>query len=313
MSNAYLSYAVTPSVLALSALCICGDSLGAQEQHIRQPVMEAPPAQDLSRIAEVHIRQSKLNSSSVRLTQGDNSMSKLPNIVLVHGAWADGSSWNSVIGRLQQAGYHVTAVQLGLTSLDQDVAKTRALLAAQTGPTLLVAHSFGGAVITQLGTDAPHVIGLVYESAFAPDKGETLKGLLSQPPQPPGVSGIHPDRVGDLWIDPDAFVKFFAPDVPAAKARVMAAVQKPIAADVLFSEAAFGPPSWRSFPTWYLVTTEDQMLPPDAQRLFAKRMGATVTTVAASHAAMVSQPEAVASFIVKAATAAEERAALATH
>ena len=121
-------------------------------------------------------------------------MSKLPNIVLVHGAWADGSSWSGVIGRLQQAGYHVAAVQLGLTSLDEDVARTRALLAAQTGPTLLVAHSFGGAVITQLGTDAPNVIGLVYESAFAPDQGETLKGLLSQPPQPPGVAAIHPDQ-----------------------------------------------------------------------------------------------------------------------
>ena len=156
------TYAATPIVLALSALSV-RTCLVAQEQHIRQPAGIAPVA-----------------------AQGDHPMSKSPNIVLVHGAWADGFSWSSVIQRLQKAGYHVAAVQLGLTSLDEDVARTRALLAAQTGPTLLVAHSFGGAVITQLGTDAPNVIGLVYESAFAPDQGETLKGLLSQPPQPPG-------------------------------------------------------------------------------------------------------------------------------
>jgi pimeloyl-ACP methyl ester carboxylesterase len=313
MSKAYLTHAATPMVLALSALSVAGAPLGAQQQHIRQPVVEAPAPQDLSRIVEVHIRQPMLDNSTVRPTQGDHSMSKLPNIVLVHGAWADGSSWSSVIRRLQQAGYHVAAVQLGLTSLDDDVTRTRALLAAQTGPTLLVAHSFGGAVITQLGSDAPNVIGLVYESAFAPAQGETLKGLLSQPPQPPGVAAIRPDQGGYVWLDPEGFLKFFAPDVPVARARVLATVQKPIAADVLFSEAAFGPPSWRSFPSWYLVTTEDQMLPPEAQQLFAKRMGATVTTLAASHAAMVSHPDAVASFIVKAATAAEAEAALAAH
>jgi pimeloyl-ACP methyl ester carboxylesterase len=310
MSKAYLTYAATPIVLALSALSV-GTCLVAQEQHIRQPVVEAPTPQDLSRIVEVHIRQPA--GIAPVAAQGDHPMSKLPNIVLVHGAWADGSSWSSVIRRLQKAGYHVAAVQLGLTSLDEDVARTRALLAAQTGPTLLVAHSFGGAVITQLGTDAPNVIGLVYESAFAPDQGETLKGLLSQPPQPPGGVAIHPDQGGYLWLDPEGFLKFFAPDVPVAEARVLAAVQKPIAAEAMFSQAAFGPPSWRSLPSWYLITTEDQMVPPDAQRLFAKRMGATVTTLAASHAAMVSHPDAVASFIVKAATAAEAEAALAAH
>ncbi len=240
-------------------------------------------------------------------------MTKSPNIVLVHGAWADGSSWSGVIRRLQEAGYHVAAVQLGLTSLDVDVARTRALLAAQNGPTLLVAHSFGGAVITQLGTDAPNVIGLAYQSAFAPDQGETLKELVSRPPQPPGGVAIHPDQGGYLWLDPAGFLKFFAPDVPVAEARVLAAVQQPISADVLFSQAAFGHPSWRSLPSWYLITTEDQMLPPDVQRLFAKRMGATTTAIAASHAAMVSHPDLVASFIVKAAAAAEATAAVASH
>jgi pimeloyl-ACP methyl ester carboxylesterase len=240
--------------------------------------------------------------------QGNESMSKLPNIVLVHGAWADGSSWNAVIQRLQKAGYQASAVQLTLSSFDEDLERTRALLAAQSGPTLLVAHSFGGAIITQLGADAPNVIGLVYESAFAPDEGETMKAILSQPPQPAGAAAIHPDARGFLWLEPDGYVKFFAPDVPPAEARVMAAVQKPIAASVLLGETPFGPPAWKSFPTWYLVTTSDQMLPPDAQRFFAKRMGATVTSVAGSHAAMVSHPDAVADFIVKAARAAESRA-----
>ena len=240
-------------------------------------------------------------------------MSKLPNIVLVHGAWADGSSWNAVIRRLQQAGYQASAVQLTLSSFDEDVARTRALLAAQTGPTLLVAHSFGGAVITQLGPDAPNVIGLVYESAFAPEQGETMKSILSQPPQPAGGAAIHPDARGYLWLEPDGYVEFFAPDVAPIEARVMAAAQKPVAADVLLSETPFGPPAWKSFPTWYLVTTSDQMLPPDAQRFFAKRMGATVASVAGSHASMVSHPDVVADFIVKAAEAAESRAMVGAH
>lgn len=240
--------------------------------------------------------------------QGTHAMSKLPNIVLVHGAWGDGSSWDAVIQRLQQDGFHVSAVQLTLTSFGEDVARTRALLAAQTGPTLVVAHSFGGAIITELGADAPNVIGLAYESAFAPDENETMKALLNQPPQPAGAAAIHPDARGFLWLEPDGFVKFFAPDVRPAEARVMAAVQKPIAASVLFYEKPSGSPAWRHFPTWYLVTTNDQMLPPDAQRFFAKRMDATVTTLAGSHASMVSHPDEVARFIVKAAKSASSLA-----
>ena len=234
----------------------------------------------------------------------DPSTPKLPNIVLVHGAWADGSSWSAVIQRLQNEGYHVSAVQLALDSFAEDVARTRALLAAQTGPTLLVAHSFGGAIITKLGSDAPNVVGLAFESAFAPDQGETMKAILSQPPQPAGAAAIYPDTRGFLWLDPDGFVKFFAPDVPPSAARAMAAAQTPIAASLLFDETPFGPPAWKNFPTWYLVTTDDQMLPPDAQRFFAKRMGATVTSLAGSHASMVSHPDAVAAFIAKAAEAA---------
>ena len=235
--------------------------------------------------------------------QGDQSMSTLPNIVLVHGAWADGSSWSAVIGRLQKAGYQTSAVQLTLSSFDEDVARTRALLAAQTGPTLLVAHSFGGAIITQLGSDAPNVIGLVYESAFAPDQGETMKAILSQAPQPAGGAAIRPDARGFLWLEPEGYVKFFAPDVAPIEARVMAAVQKPIAAGVLLSETPFGPPAWKSLPAWYLVTTSDQMIPPDAQRFFAKRMGATTTEIKSSHVVFMSHPKEVATVIESAALA----------
>lgn len=245
--------------------------------------------------------------------QDNPSMPKLPNIVLVHGAWADGSSWSAVIQRLQNAGYHASAVQLTLTSFEEDVARTRALLAAQTGPTLLVAHSFGGAIITKLGSDAPNVIGLAYESAFAPDERETMKAVLSQPPQPPGAAAIYPDGRGFLWLEQDGFVKFFAPDVAPAEARAMAAAQTPIAASLLFDETPFGPPAWKNLPTWYLVTTDDQMLPPDAQRFFATRMGAAVTSLAGSHASMVSHPDAVADFIVKAAEAAASKALVGAH
>ena len=232
--------------------------------------------------------------------EGSRNM-HVPNIVLVHGAWADGSAWSGVIERLQRAGYHVSAVQLALSSLDDDVARTRAVLQAQTGPTLLVAHSFGGAVITRLGADAPNVVGLVYESAFAPDEGETLKGLLSQPPQPAGAAAIHPDKIGYLWLDSEGFLRFFAPDVKQADARAMEAAQKPIAASAFFNEDRFGAPAWRSLPSWYIVTEDDQMIPPDSQRFFAKRMGATVTSIAGSHGSMVSHPDAIADVIMKAA------------
>ncbi len=238
---------------------------------------------------------------------GGNQAKSLPSIVLVHGAWADGSSWSGVIQRLQSAGYKVTAVQIPLTALADDVARTRQVLAAQSGPTILVGHSYGGAVITQLGTDAPNVVGLVYVAAFAPDEGETAKGLTSGDPQPAGAAAIRPDAQGHLWLDPDGFVKYFAPDVNRAQARVLAAVQKPIAAGTFLGEEPFGPPAWRSLPSWYLVTTNDQMIPPDAQRFMAQRMKATISTVASSHVPMVSHPDVVANLIIKAAQAAQKK------
>ena len=240
-------------------------------------------------------------------THTRDSRAKLPAIVLVHGAWADASSWSGVIERLQKAGYQVTGVQLGLATLDDDVARTREVLAAQTGPTLLVAHSYGGSVITQLGADAPNVVGLVYESAFAPDEGETMKALISGGPQPAGAAAIRPDKQGYLWLEPAGFLRFFAPDVNPTLARVMEAVQKPISGAAFFGEEKFGPPAWKSFPTWFLITENDQMVPPAAQHLFAKRMNATVTSIAGSHVSMVSHPDAVASFIVKAARSVQQK------
>ena len=223
------------------------------------------------------------------------------NIVLVHGAWADGSSWSSVIMRLQQAGYTVTAVQLSLNTLDDDVARTRQVLAEQNGPTILVAHSYGGAVITQLGTDAPNVVGLVYVAAFAPDQGESMKSLISSGPQPASAAAIRPDKKGYLWLDPAGFVKYFAPDVDPIQAWVMASVQKPIAASLFLGEQPFGVPAWKGLPSWYLVTEDDQMIVPDAQRFFAARMKAQISSVASSHVPMVSHPDVVSDLIVKAA------------
>ncbi len=234
----------------------------------------------------------------------ENAATPTANIVLVHGAWADGSSWSQVIARLQAAGHHVTAVQLPLTSLAGDVARVRMVLENQTGPTVLVAHSFGGVVITQLGTDAPNVVALVYESAFAPDQGETMKAIITGAPQPASAAAFRPDAQGFFWLDPEGFVQYFAPDVDPAQARVMAAVQQPIAGSEFLGEDIIGAPAWRSLPSWFLVTEEDQMISPDAQRFFAQRMDATISSVAGSHVSMVSHPDVVADLILRVVTSA---------
>jgi pimeloyl-ACP methyl ester carboxylesterase len=204
----------------------------------------------------------------------------------------------------------VSAVQLALASMEDDVARTRGVLAAQDGPTLLVAHSLGGAVVTSLGTDAPNVVGIVYESAFAPDQGESMKGLVNQAPQPPGSVAVKPDKQGLLWLDPAGFRQYFAPDVDSVHERVMEAVQKPVAASELMSEKKFAAPAWRCFPTWFIVSEKDQMIPPDAQKLFAKRMNATVLSIAGSHVLMVSHPDEVAGFIMKAARSGRTKMAV---
>ena len=229
-------------------------------------------------------------------------MSNRPNIILVHGAWADGSSWSAVIEELQAKGYKVTAPQFPLTSLADDVARLRQVLALQDGPTILVGHSYGGQIITALGTDAPDVVGLGYIAAFGLDEGESLGALLSQGPTPPALAHQVVDKRGFVWLPQDDFVNHFAADVDPVKARVMYAVQQPLAATA-FNEA-MGVPAWKSLPSWYLITTDDQALPPPAQHLFAKRMRATVIEVPSSHLPFVSHPRDVVKLIETAAEAA---------
>jgi pimeloyl-ACP methyl ester carboxylesterase len=210
-------------------------------------------------------------------------------VVLIHGAWADGSSWSAVIEQLQAEGHKVTAPQFPLTSLADDVARLRQVLALEDGPTVLVGHSYGGQIMTALGADAPNVDGLVYIAAFGLDEGESLGALLAQGPPTPALVHKFIDDRGFVWLSEDDFVNHFAADVDPKKARVLHAVQQPLAA-AAFDEV-MGIPAWKSVPSWYLVASEDEALPADAERLFAKRMEATVVEVPSSHLAMVSHPK----------------------
>jgi pimeloyl-ACP methyl ester carboxylesterase len=228
-------------------------------------------------------------------------MNTRPNIVLVHGAWAEGSCWTGVIERLQADGYHVTAPQFPLTTQADDVARLRQVLDLQDGPTIVVGHSYGGQVITALSADAPNVAGLVYIAAFGLDQGESLGALLSQGPVTPALAHLFTDSHGFGWLSKDDFVNHFAGDVDSVAATVMYAVQQPIAMSIF--EEVMGVPSWKTLPSWYLVATDDQALPPDAERLFAARMGATTVEIPASHVAMVSHPGEVAELIETAAKA----------
>jgi pimeloyl-ACP methyl ester carboxylesterase len=229
-------------------------------------------------------------------------MNARPNIVLVHGAWADGSSWSGVIERLQADGFHVAAPQFPLTALADDVARLRQVLEIQDGPTIVAGHSYGGQVMTALATEAPNVSGLVYIAAFGLDQGESLGALLSQGPPTPALAHIITDAQGFAWLSEDDFVSHFAADVEPAKAKVMYAVQQPLAT-VAFSDV-MGVPAWKTLPSWYLVAADDEALPPDAERMFASRMGATTVEIPSSHVAMVSHPGEVAQLIKAAAEAA---------
>jgi pimeloyl-ACP methyl ester carboxylesterase len=235
------------------------------------------------------------------MSMDQNEMHARPNIVLVHGAWADGSSWSSVIERLQADGYHVTAPQFPLTSLADDVARLRQVLALQDGPTVIAGHSYGGQIIAALGTDAPNVVGLVYIAAIAIDEGESIGGLLAQGPPTPALAHQVVDDEGCVWLSEDDFVNHFAADVDRVKAKVLHAAQQPLSAralaDVMTVQA------WKSLPSWYMVTQDDQALPPDGQRLFANRMGATTIEVPSGHLAMVSHPADVAKLTETAAEA----------
>jgi pimeloyl-ACP methyl ester carboxylesterase len=232
-------------------------------------------------------------------------MTVQPNIVLVHGAWADGSCWNGVIERLQADGYAVTAPQFPESSLAADVARLRQVLHRQDGPTIVVGHSYGGQIMTALGADAPNAVGLVYIAAFGLDEGESLGALAAQGPPTPALAHLDIDAAGFAWLPEEDFVKHFAADVDPVKARVMYAVQQPIAASAF--DDVMGVPAWKSLPTWFLVATADEAIPPEGERQFAARMGATTIELASSHVAMVSHPDEVAQFVETAAMAVTSR------
>ena len=223
------------------------------------------------------------------------------NVVLVHGGFVDGSGWEGVYDALKRDGYTVAIVQNPTTSLADDVAATKRVIAAQDGPVVLVGHSYGGAVITEAGTD-PQVARLVYIAAFAPDAGESvatlLQGFPKDGPQPP----ILPPQDGFLLLDRAMFPAAFAGDVAAEKAAFMADAQVPWGLDAL--NGAISEPAWRATPSWYLLTTADRMIPPAAQRSMSRRAGATAVEIGASHSVYVSQPQAVASLIETAAKGA---------
>jgi pimeloyl-ACP methyl ester carboxylesterase len=236
------------------------------------------------------------------MSMDQEEMRPRPNVVLVHGAWADGSSWSSVIERLQADGYHVTAPQFPLTSLADDVARLRQVLALQDGPTVIVGHSYGGQVMTALGDDAPNVVGLVYIAAFGLDEGESLGALLAQGPPTPALAHQFVDERGFVWLSEDDFVNHFAGDLEPIKAKVSYAVQQPLSASAF--DDVIGMPAWKGLRSWYLVAQEDEALPPDVERMFATRMGATSVEVPSGHLAMVSHPVEVVELIETAAEAA---------
>ena len=228
-------------------------------------------------------------------------MNGRPNIVLVHGAWADGSCWSAVVERLQADGFHVVAPQFPLTGLADDVARLRQVLDFQDGLAIVAGHSYGGQVMTALGADAANVAGLVYIAAFGLDQGESLGGLLSQGPVTPALAHLFTDQQGFGWLSEDDFVHHFAADVDPVRARVMYAVQQPLATSA-FGDV-MGVPAWKTLPSWYLVAADDEAIPPPVERQFAARMGATTIEIPSSHVPMVSHPGDVARLIATAAEA----------
>ncbi len=227
-------------------------------------------------------------------------MSKKLNILLVHGAWADGSCWNKIIPQLRSAGYIVVAAQENLGTLEDDAETVRRAAEALDGPVLLVGHSYGGAVITEAAHLCPNAVGLLYLAGFGIDKGESLAILASSGPvAPPGAAAFRPDKYGFLWIDREMFADNFCQDVDKTEAAIMAATQRPLS--VACFEAKITDAGWKKLPTWYVVSLNDRMVPPEAEQFLAQRMNAKTISLPASHVAMVSHPKEVSDFILGAA------------
>jgi pimeloyl-ACP methyl ester carboxylesterase len=253
-----------------------------------------------TRISALALMTIMLGTGAKTMAQ-TNTSTHVKNIVLVHGGFVDGSGWAGVYKALKKEGYTVSIVQNPTISLADDVAVTKRAIASLNGPVILVGHSYGGAVITEAGND-PKVVGLVYVTAFALDKGESVASLLKDPPPGATAPPILPPQDGYLFLDRAKFPAAFAADVSPDAAAFMADSQVPWGVEAVggtITEAA-----WRTKPSWYLVSTEDKMIPPDAQRMMSKRAGSTVVEVKGSHAVYLSQPQAVAHFIEKAAAGA---------
>jgi pimeloyl-ACP methyl ester carboxylesterase len=237
-----------------------------------------------------------MSSSATTQTSADK---KSVHVVLVHGAWADGSSWSKVLALLHAKGINAAAVQLPLTTLSGDVATVKRAIALQDGPVVLAGHSYGGAVITEAGND-PKVVGLVYVAAFAPGDGESVGSVgKSYPPAPLGTE-IRPDAEGFLSISPKGFAEDFAQDLPAKEMRVLWAAQGPTNAAVF--GATISKAAWKTKPSWFVVADDDRAIPPALEKAEAARMKATTINVAASHLVMISHPQEVADLIEQATT-----------
>jgi pimeloyl-ACP methyl ester carboxylesterase len=247
--------------------------------------------------SSTHLGLASPENNTLMQPQGTQNMSSnSTNIVLVHGAWADGSSWTKEIPILKNAGHKVVAVQLPEHSLADDAETVKRAIEHIGGPAILVGHSYGGAVITNAGYNNPNVTGLVYVAAFAPDEGQSLSNLIDITKLPPGF--LQFDDGGFAYINPAMFHDGFAQDVPAAEADIMAIVQKPINQSILAEKS--GPPAWKQLPTWYQVSESDRVIPPDLQRTFAEQMNATTLSLNASHVSLVSHPDEIAEFILNA-------------
>jgi pimeloyl-ACP methyl ester carboxylesterase len=219
------------------------------------------------------------------------------NVLLVHGAFVDASSWSKVIPLLQARGYNALAVQIPLTSFQEDVTTTRQALASLSGPTILVGHSYGGSVISNVGLTTSNILSLVYIAAFAPEKGESIPSINARFSPPPLNKHLVPSyRSGFIWVDPAAFPQNFIQDVASKEARALAVAQKPIAPGCFGVPS--GSPTWKQVPSWYLVSTQDRAINPDAERFMARRMKATTREINSSHASPVSHPDAVFDIIV---------------
>lgn len=287
-----LMTAICVVILLASVFSINGNSKMMIQQATAAVNTNQSNAMQMSSVAGTTTNQSMKSTGSGTATNKTTST----NIILVHGTWVDGSSWSKVIPILQTAGYKVIAVQLALHSLADDVATVKRAVSLVGGPTILVGHSYGGFVITNAAYNNKNVTGLVYLAAFAPKEGQTLSNFVDPTKLPKGF--LVADSGGFLYVNSTQFPQAFAQDVNLTEANFMAAVQKPVNQSILAEKS--GPPAWKQLPTWYQISENDRVLPPDVERMFAKQINATTISIPSSHASPLSHPNEVAQLILNA-------------